>query len=59
MEIKIPVSRQEKQFNDLCRTLLKLTADLQEEQQNDLLEYAFQLHKERHDLKHIKWDERR
>lgn len=58
MEIKLPQSRQEKQFIDLCRTLLKITADLQEVQQNDLLEYAMKLHSERHDLKHIKWNER-
>lgn len=32
MEIKLPQSRQEKQFIDLCRTLLKITADLQEVQ---------------------------
>ncbi len=55
--IDFPKSRQQKQFEDLAANLIKIMADLKEEQQNYLFEYAIQLHKERNSRYFTKWDE--
>jgi len=38
---------------------MKIMSDLQEEQQNDLHEYALQLWQERNDSTHKTWNERK
>lgn len=57
-EYQFPISRQQKQFETLAKSLIKILADLQEVQQNDLHEYALQLWTERNNLTHKRWDER-
>lgn len=42
-----PISRQQRQFEEMARELVKLMADLREEQQNALFEYCQQLYSER------------
>lgn len=42
-QIQIPTTKAQKRFEDLATTLLKTAAQLDEERQNDLLEYAMKL----------------
>lgn len=42
-QITIPTTKQQKQFEDLATTLLKTIAQLSEDNQNAVLEYAFKL----------------
>lgn len=53
-----PKSRQQREFEDMARELVKLMAELQEEQQTALFEYAQQLYTERKSLIFTDWNER-
>ena len=53
-----PICRQQKQFEDICKSLIKIASELQMEQLEDLHEYALQLFGERFDNIHIPWNER-
>jgi len=53
-----PVCRQQKQFEDICKSLIKIASELQGTQLDDLHEYALKLFDERFDSVHIPWDER-
>lgn len=57
-QVNFPVCRQQKAFEDIATSIIKILADLQEEQQLDLHEYAVQLFNERFDFVHKRWNER-
>ena len=57
-EYQFPKSRQQREFENLCKSIMKIMSELQEWQQNDLHEYALQLHKERYDRVKRTWDNR-
>ena len=58
-EYQFPKSRQQRDFENLCKSIMKIMSDLQEEQQNDLHEDALQLWQERNDRTHKTWNERK
>lgn len=51
----MPKSRQQKEFEQMAQELIKVLADLQEDQQITLFEYAIQLYKERHNRIFTDW----
>lgn len=51
----LPKSRQQRQFEDTTKELIKAFAELREEQQNILFEYALQLYKERNSYIYTDW----
>lgn len=51
----LPKSRQQRQFEDTAKELIKAFAELREEQQNLLFEYAIQLYKERNSHIYTDW----
>lgn len=53
--ITMPKSRQQKEFEQMAQELVKVLADLQEDQQITLFEYAIQLYKERHNRIFTDW----
>lgn len=57
-EYKFPVCKAQRQFEDLCKSLIKIASDLKPEQLDDLHEYALQLYKERNDRIIKRWDNR-
>lgn len=52
---KIPKSRQQRQFEETAKELIKAFSELQEEQQNILFEYALQLYRERNSRIYTDW----
>ena len=51
----LPKSRQQRQFEDTAKELIKAFAELREEQQNLLFEYALQFYKERNSFIYTDW----